>query len=134
VIEVATSITSIRVIRVLEQLIETHGKPKALRKDNGAEFIAHAFTEWCEERKIDLYYIEPGEPDQNAFVERLNRTYREEVLDAYLFEPRPATRQPRLCVAPNLQAEATTRRVYFSSVCLTGNLSLHRGVLLARPR
>ena len=60
--------------------------PRALLMDNGAELAAHAFTEWCEERKIDLYYIEPGKPDQNAFVERVNRTYREEVLDAYLFE------------------------------------------------
>ena len=54
--------------------------------DNGAEFTAHAFTKWCEEQKIELFYIEPGKPDQNAFVERFNRTYREEVLDAYLFD------------------------------------------------
>jgi transposase InsO family protein len=40
--------------------------------DNGAEFTAHAFTEWCEERKIDLFFIEPGKPDQNAFIERFN--------------------------------------------------------------
>jgi putative transposase len=85
-IEVATSIPSARVIRVLEQLIEMHGKPSALRVDNGAEFTAHAFTEWCEEQQIELFYIEPGKPDQNAFVERFNRTYREEVLDAYLFD------------------------------------------------
>jgi putative transposase len=71
-IEVATSIPSARVIRVLEQLIEMHGKPAALRVDNGAEFTAHAFTEWCEEQKIELFYIEPGKPDQNAFVERFN--------------------------------------------------------------
>ena len=85
-IEVATSIPSARVIRVLEQLIEMHGKPAALRVDNGAEFTAHAFTEWCEEQQIELFYIEPDKPDQNAFVERFNRTYREEVLDAYLFD------------------------------------------------
>ena len=85
-IDVATSIPSARVIRMLEQLVEMHGKPRALRMDYGAEFTAHAFTEWCEERKIDLYYIEPGKPDQNAFIERFNRTYREEVLDAHLFE------------------------------------------------
>ena len=60
--------------------IEMHGKPAALRVDNGAEFTAHAFTEWCEEQKIELFYIEPGKPDQNAFVERFNRTYREECL------------------------------------------------------
>ena len=74
-----SSIPSARVIRVLEQLIEMHGKPSALRVDNGAEFTAHAFTEWCEEQKIELFYIEPGKP-------RLNRTYREEVLNAYLFD------------------------------------------------
>ena len=85
-IEVATSIPSARVIRVLEQLIEMHGKPTALRVDNGAEFTAHRFTEWCAEQNIELFYIEPGKPDQNAFVERFNRTYREEVLDAYLFD------------------------------------------------
>jgi putative transposase len=85
-IEVATSIPSARVIRVLEQLIEMHGKPSALRVDNGAEFTAYAFTEWCKEQGIELFYIEPGKPDQNAFVERFNRTYREEVLDAYLFD------------------------------------------------
>jgi putative transposase len=54
--------------------------------DNGAEFTPHAFTEWCEGRKIDVYYIEPGKLRQNAFIERFNRTYREEVLDAHLFE------------------------------------------------
>lgn len=85
-IHVATSILSARVIRVLEQLIEMHGKPRALRADNGSEFTSIAFTERCERRQIQLWYIEPGKPDQNAFVERFNRTYREEVLDAHLFD------------------------------------------------
>jgi putative transposase len=84
-IEVAQSIPSLRVIRVLEQLIEMHGKPKALRLDNGAEFTSIAFTEWCQRQQIELWFIEPGKPDQNAFVERFNKTYRQEVLDAYLF-------------------------------------------------
>ena len=82
----ATSIPSGPVIRVLEQLIEMHGKPGALRMDNGAEFTSIAFTEWCAERKIELFFIEPGKPDQNAFIERFNRTYGEEVLDAHLFD------------------------------------------------
>lgn len=85
-IEVAQSIPSLRVIRVLEQLIEMHGKPKALRLDNGAEFTSIAFSEWSQQRQIELWFIEPGKPDQNAFVERFNKTYRQEVLDAYLFE------------------------------------------------
>ena len=85
-IEVATWIPSARVIRVLDQLIEMHGKPKALRAHNGSEITSIAFTEWRERRQIQLWYIEPGKPDQNAFVERFNRTHREEVIDAHLFD------------------------------------------------
>ena len=85
-IEVAHSIPSLRVIRVMEQLIEMHGKPKALRVDNGPELTAIAFTEWCTNQGIDVRFIQPGKPDQNAFIERFNKTYREEVLDAYVFE------------------------------------------------
>jgi len=85
-IEVAPSIPSLRVIRVLEQLLEMHGKPKALRLDNGAEYTSIAFCEWCQSHQIELWFIEPGTPDQNSFIERFNRTYRTEVLDAYLFD------------------------------------------------
>ena len=48
--------------------------------------VAEAFVEWCAAQRIGLGYIQPGKPDQNAFIERLNRTFREEVLDAYLFD------------------------------------------------
>ena len=85
-IEVGTSIPSARVIRILNRMIELYGKPEALRIDNGPEFVAAAFEEWCQERGIARLYIEPGKPDQNAFIERFNRTYRNEVLDQYVFE------------------------------------------------
>jgi putative transposase len=85
-IEVSTSIPSLRVIRVMEQLIEMHGKPRALRLDNGPELTSVAFTEWCASRGIDMRFIQPGKPDQNAFIERFNKTYRDEVLDAYVFD------------------------------------------------
>lgn len=85
-IEVATSIPSARVIRVMEQLIEMHGKPGAIRLDNGSELTSQAFTDWCDERRIELRFIQPGKPDQNAYIERFNRTYRNEVLDAHVFD------------------------------------------------
>jgi putative transposase len=86
-IEAGTSIPAARVVRVLEQLIEMHGRPRAIRCDNGPELTAAVFVEWCEqEPKIEIRYIQPGKPNQNAFIERFNRTYRSEVLDAYLFE------------------------------------------------
>ncbi len=84
-IDIATSIPSARVIRFLQQLVEIHGKPKAIRCDNGPELTSDAFGQWCEAQGIELRFIQPGKPDQNAFIERFNRTYREEVLSAYLF-------------------------------------------------
>jgi putative transposase len=84
-IEVGTSIPATRVIRVLSQLIALYGRPDRLRLDNGPELISQALTEWCGHRGIGLLYIQPGKPVQNAFIERFNRTYREEILNAYLF-------------------------------------------------
>ena len=62
------------------------GLPEAIRCDNGPELISQVFTGWCRENNVEIRYIQPGKPNQNAFIERFNRTYREEVLNAYLFE------------------------------------------------
>lgn len=85
-IEIDTSLPAARVVRVLEQLVAWRGRPEAIRLDNGPELIADGFMTWCAERDIELRYIQPGKPDQNAFIERFNRTYRTEVLNAYVFE------------------------------------------------
>ena len=85
-IEVDTSLQAERVIRVLEQVVAWRGRPQAIRLDNGPELIAERFMTWCAERGIELRYIQPGKPDHNAFIERFNRTYRTEVLNAYVFE------------------------------------------------
>ena len=72
-------------VRVLSQLVTSYGRPQALRLDNGPELTAQVFVDWCNRRDIARYYIQPGKPVQNAFIERFNRTYREEVFNAYLF-------------------------------------------------
>ena len=96
-IEVDTSLPSLRVIRVLEQLVKTKGKPANIRCDNGPEFISHKLQQWCEQNKISLQYIQPGEPTQNAYIERNNGSLRRELLNAYMFttlkEVREMTRQ-----------------------------------------
>jgi putative transposase len=84
-IEVGSSIPATRVIRVLSQLMALYGRPDRLRLDNGPELTSQVLTEWCAQHGIGLQYIQPGKPVQNAFIERFNRTYREEVLNAYLF-------------------------------------------------
>lgn len=84
-IEVDTSLPALRVIRVLERLIEIREKPRSIRVDNGPEFISDRLQSWCEDRRIDLQFIQPGKPMQNGFVERNNGSLRKELLDAYLF-------------------------------------------------
>lgn len=74
------------VARILEQIISCKGKPVELRCDNGPEFLSNKLVEFCNQQGIVIKYIQPGKPTQNAFIERFNKTYREDVLDAYLFE------------------------------------------------
>lgn len=72
-------------VRVLDDLIFYRGKPTHIRTDNGPEFISRVFVEWCQANEIVIKYIQPGKPVQNALIERFNRLYREDVLDAYMF-------------------------------------------------
>jgi putative transposase len=85
-IVVDTSIPSGRAVRALEAVASVRGYPAAVRCDNGPELLSQLFVDWCAAHGIELRYIQPGKPNQNAFVERFNRTYRTEVLNAYLFE------------------------------------------------
>ena len=75
-----------RIVRALDELVEVRGKPRRVRMDNGPEFLSDAFARWAKRHGIDLMFIQPGKPMQNGYVERFNRTYREEVLNAYVFE------------------------------------------------
>jgi putative transposase len=85
-IVVGVSLPSPRVTRTLDELVAMHGCPSAVRVDNGPEFTADAFAEWCTDHGIAIHYIQPGKPDQNAYIERFNRSYRNEVLNANLLE------------------------------------------------
>ena len=85
-IEVGLNYPSERVIESLEQLEEEIGLPQMIRTDNGPEFTSIAFNIWCEKKNIEHRRIQPGKPIQNAYIERFNRFYREDILDAYWFE------------------------------------------------
>jgi putative transposase len=81
------------VVRYLERVIHDQGKPQNIRVDNGPEFTGSTFVDWCASQEIAIQYIQPGKPMQNGYIERFNRTFRQDVLDAYLFEDLLEVRQ-----------------------------------------
>ncbi|MCP5543116.1 MAG: transposase family protein [Akkermansiaceae bacterium] len=85
-IEVDSSLPAERVVRVLDQLRESRPLPLQIRVDNGPELISAKLVAWCERHGVLLHHIQPGKPTQNAYIERFNRTFRNEVLDAHLFD------------------------------------------------
>ena len=85
-IEVDFSLPAERVIRSLNRIIEWRGKPGSIRVDNGAEYISGTLMEWAEKLQITIQHIQPGQPQQNAYIERYNRTVRHEWLDQYIIE------------------------------------------------
>lgn len=85
-IESDISLPTARLIRVLEYLKEFRGLPKAIRMDNGPEFISHRLDAWAKENKVTLLFIQPGKPMQNGFIERCNGNIRREFLNAYVFK------------------------------------------------
>ena len=85
-IEVDFSLPAERVIRSLDRIIEWRGKPGAIRVDNGPEYISAKLKGWAEKQNISLRHIQPGQPQQNAHIERYNRTVRHEWLDQHIIE------------------------------------------------
>ncbi len=85
-IEVDTSLPAERVVWVLEGLLLWRAAPTQIRMDNGPELISQRLERWAKDKQIELLHIQPGKPAQNAYIERFNRTYREDILDAYLFD------------------------------------------------
>ncbi len=97
-IEVDFSLPSERVVRTLNQIIAWRGKPFAIRVElpvivplvrattgDGPEYVSGRLQNWAENAGIGLLYIQPGKPQQNAYVERNNRTVRTEWLGGYHF-------------------------------------------------
>ena len=84
-IAVAHSLPSVAVIAALDAVIAVRGRPTRLSLDNGSEFRSRAFDAWAADRGIELCFIQPGKPVQNAFIERFNGKLRDECLNQHWF-------------------------------------------------
>lgn len=84
-IEVDTSISGVRVSRVLSRLIEERGKPAVIQTDNGPEFTSRALDQWAYKQGIKQHFIEPGKPTQNAHIESFNSLLRDGCLNQHWF-------------------------------------------------
>ena len=92
-IDINSGIRATRVTHYLDQIAAWRGYPQRVRVDNGPEFTSSDFTGWAKQHGIMVDYIKPGSPYQNGYIERFNRTYREDVLDLYLFQNLDEVRQ-----------------------------------------
>ena len=81
-----TSISGARVARELDALVRIYGKPAFIVSDNGTEFTSRAILKWANENDVEWHYIDPGKPQQNAFIESFNGSLRDELLNEEWFD------------------------------------------------
>jgi putative transposase len=84
-IEVDTSLPGSRVVAVLERLEDARGLPLSITIDNGPEFAGKVLDEWAYRKGLKLHFIEPGKPQQNAYIESFNGKFRDECLNEHWF-------------------------------------------------
>jgi putative transposase len=84
-IEVDTSITGLRVQAVLDRLADTRGLPKSITVDNGPEFYGQVLDQWAYRKGVELSFIRPGKPNENAYIESFNGKFRDECLNEHWF-------------------------------------------------
>lgn len=81
-----TSISGSRLARELDALVRIHGRPGCIVSDNGTEFTSRAILRWAADNGIDWHYIDPGKPQQYAFIESFNGSLRDELLNEEIFD------------------------------------------------
>ncbi|MEC7795283.1 MAG: IS3 family transposase [Pseudomonadota bacterium] len=81
-----TSISGARVARELDALVRVYGKPGCIVSDNGTEFTSRAILKWADQNDVPWHYIDPGKPQQNAFIESFNGSLRDELLNEEIFD------------------------------------------------
>jgi putative transposase len=84
-IEVDTSITGTRVKHVMNRLAQARGLPKSITVDNGPEFQGQVLDAWAYQANVNLSFLRPGKPNENAYIESFNGKFRDECLNEHWF-------------------------------------------------
>ena len=129
-IEVDLSLSAHRVVRALERAGENYGFPKSIVMDNGPEFTSRVLDQWAHGRGIELIFIRPGKPIENAYAESFNGRVREECLNQHWFESVEHARE--LCEA--WREDYNTIRPHSSLGGLSPELFLQQGTSAQTPR
>jgi hypothetical protein len=72
--------------KLADALVRLYGKPASIVSDNGTEFTSRAILKWANDNGVDWHYINPGKPQQNAFIESFNGSLRDELLNEEMFD------------------------------------------------
>jgi putative transposase len=91
-IEVDTSLTGARVKTVLQRLADSRGLPRSITVDHGPEFEGQVLDSWAYEAGVQLSFIRPGKPNENAYIESFNGKFRDECLNEHWFASLPQAR------------------------------------------
>ena len=113
--DAAWSLPGIAVVDILEAIAELRGYPKQIVVDNGPEFSSRRLDTWAYEKGVELRFIEPGKPSQNAFVESFNGRFRDECLNQYWF----VTLADAQCIIEQWRQDYNTVRPHSSLPYLT---------------
>ncbi|MGA2548004.1 MAG: IS3 family transposase [Rectinemataceae bacterium] len=84
-LQARASMTGSMITQFLDQALVEYGKPRRIRCDNGPEFVGKALDQWCYQNEIELYFIKPGKPTENCYIESFNGTFRDECLSTNWF-------------------------------------------------
>jgi putative transposase len=93
VIEVDTSLSGDRIVRVLDRLRVVRGLPRVLVCDNGPEFVGRALDAWAHQHGVTVHFIRPGRPVENCYIESFNGRLRDECLNQHWFLSLPDARR-----------------------------------------
>ena len=84
-LEVGFRMSGETVGQALDRVLNGISGPRSITVDHGTELQSRAFEDWAYRRSVQLDFIRPGKPVENAFIESFNGRLRDECLNVHPF-------------------------------------------------